>query len=82
MPYFNKQQLYDFEKKIFMAALELSGGLEHTCFDESAELLWKQWKNEISDVEYDEAYNKMFKERDKTIELYYKKYMHDKESEE
>ena len=48
MPYMSKQQLYDFEKKAFMTGLASSGGLEHTCIDESAELLWKLWKKEIT----------------------------------
>lgn len=73
MPYMTKQQLYDFEKKAFMTGLASSGGLEHTCLDESAELLWKLWKKEITEEEFEVLYDKMFENRDKNNELLYKR---------
>lgn len=61
MPYLNKKQLYNFEKKVFISALiHYSGGLEHTAMDESAQYLWEYYKEEISEKEFDEKMQAIF----------------------
>lgn len=59
MPYFTKKKLYEFEKHVFITALlGFSGGLDHTNLDESADWLWKYYKNEITQDEFDKGYKK------------------------
>lgn len=41
MPYINKKELWKIKKYWFELALEMSGGLDHSNFSESAEQLWQ-----------------------------------------
>lgn len=57
MPYLTKKQLYEFEKDTFINALiGFSGGLDHCNLNTSSEWLWKYYKGEITNEEFDKGY--------------------------
>lgn len=63
MPYMNKRQLYEFEKRAFEYGLLFGYGVEHTLINDFEKLAWQVHKGEITWDEYEEKCNKYYEEQ-------------------